>query len=201
MDSAPPITPAANPLVLFRQWFAEAATHEPGLPEAVSLATVNRDHRPSVRMVLLKDFGDDGFVFYTNTQSRKGQEIGDNSYGAMCCYWKSVSRQVRIEGTFAPVTVAEADAYFNSRPRDSQLAAWASLQSETLSARSTLFERFKAVAAQYEGGPVPRPPHWSGYRLRPTMIEFWQDVPNRLHDRVVYEHAASAGWQWRRLYP
>ncbi|TAL02939.1 MAG: pyridoxamine 5'-phosphate oxidase [Rhodospirillaceae bacterium] len=201
MDSAPQITPTDDPLVLFQQWFAEAAAREPGLPEAMSLATATRDGRPSVRMVLLKGFATSGFVFYTNTHSRKGREIAENPFGALCLYWKSLSRQVRIEGPFSAVTVAEADAYFDSRPRDSQLAAWASLQSEPLAARATLLERFKAAQARYDGGPVPRPHQWSGYRLRPESIEFWQDISNRLHDRLVYERSADARWQWRRLYP
>jgi pyridoxamine 5'-phosphate oxidase len=201
MNTVPPITPTDHPLALFRQWFAEAAAGEPGLPEAMSLATSTRNGRPSVRMVLLKDFSESGFVFYTNIRSRKGQEIAENPFGALCLYWKSLSRQVRIEGSFSMVTTAEADAYFHARPRGSQLAAWASSQSETLATRATLFERFKAAQTRYDGSPVPRPQQWSGYRLQPEVIEFWQDVRNRLHDRLVYERSADAEWKWRRLYP
>jgi pyridoxamine 5'-phosphate oxidase len=200
MDFTPPIPAADDPFVLFRQWFADAAAAEPGLPEAMSLATVNHDGRPSLRMVLLKDVSPAGFVFYTNTRSRKGQDIASNRFGALCLYWKSVSRQVRVEGPFTPVTSAEADAYFSSRPRDSQLAAWASSQSALLDERRTLFARFDQEKARYDGQPVPRPPEWSGYRMTPEVIEFWQDVPNRLHDRLVYERKGT-GWLSHRLYP
>jgi len=200
MDYIPPISQADDPFALFRQWFAEATAAEPGLPEAMSLATVNGEGRPSLRMVLLKDASPTGFVFYTNTQSRKGDDIAANRFGALCLYWKSVSRQVRVEGPFTPVTQAEADAYFASRPRDSQLAAWASSQSEVLDERRTLFERFAQEKTKYEGRPVPRPPQWSGYRMTPEVIEFWQDVPNRLHDRLVYTRD-GAGWGCHRLYP
>jgi pyridoxamine 5'-phosphate oxidase len=199
MDTTPPIAPTDDPFALFARWFRDAAWRE-GLPEAMSLATVTADGKPSLRMVLLKDFSPEGFVFYTNTHSRKGQQIAQNPNGALCLYWKSLLRQVRIEGPFAPVTVAEADAYFHSRPRDSQLAAWASDQSEPLAARALLFERFDAERERHEGQPVPRPPQWSGYRMRPDLIEFWQDVPNRLHDRLVFEKAAT-GWKTTRLYP
>jgi pyridoxamine 5'-phosphate oxidase len=199
METDPPIAFTTDPFQLFAQWFADAAAKE-GLPEAMSLATVGKDGRPAVRMVLLKDFGSDGFVFYTNTQSRKGREIAANPNGALCLYWKTISRSIRIEGVFTPVTTAEADAYFESRPRDSQLAAWASSQSEILSAREILFQRFAAERLRYENHPVPRPPQWSGYRLRPDMIEFWMDVPNRLHDRLVFEKAATE-WKISRLYP
>jgi pyridoxamine 5'-phosphate oxidase len=166
----------------------------------MSLATVAADGRPSLRMVLLKDFDADGFVFYTNTHSRKGREIAGNPNGALCLYWKSLLRQVRIEGPFTPVTTAEADAYFRSRPHDSQLAAWASDQSEPLAARALLFERFAAERQRHQGRPVPRPPQWSGYRMRPDVIEFWADVPNRLHDRLVFTKTAG-GWNTTRLYP
>ena len=200
MDQPLPIADAKEPFALFGEWFREAAATEPGLPEAMSLATASKDGRPSVRMVLLKEFSSAGFVFYTNTASRKGRDLTENPFGALCLYWKFLSRQVRIEGPFAPVTAAEADAYFASRPRDSQLAAWASDQSEVLATRAELFERFMSAQKTYAGAPVPRPPYWSGYRLRPETIEFWQDVPNRLHDRLVFEHTPD-GWRSFRLYP
>jgi pyridoxamine 5'-phosphate oxidase len=199
MDTTPPIPESKDPFALFAQWFTAAAAQE-GLPEAMSLATVGADGRPSLRMVLLKGFDSTGFVFYTNTHSRKGRQLAANPNGALCLYWKTLSRSIRIEGVFAPVTVAEADAYFQSRPRDSQLAAWASDQSDTLAARDILFERFAAEQARYQGQTVPRPPQWSGYRLSPDRIEFWQDVPNRLHDRLLFEKAAT-GWKISRLYP
>jgi pyridoxamine 5'-phosphate oxidase len=200
MDQPLPIADAKDPFALLGDWMAEAAATEPGLPEAMSLATATKDGQPSVRMVLLKDFSADGFVFYTNTKSRKGHEISENPFGALCLYWKFLSRQVRIEGPLSPVTTVEADAYFASRPRDSQLAAWASDQSEVLATRAKLFERFMASQKTYAGGAVPRPPYWSGYRLRPESIEFWQDVPNRLHDRLVFENTGD-GWRSYRLYP
>jgi pyridoxamine 5'-phosphate oxidase len=199
MDQAPLIAPAADPITLFEEWFATAYAQEP-MAEAVSLATADASGRPSVRMVLLKGVSAEGFVFYTNTTSRKGRDIAANPQGALCFHWKTLGRQVRIEGRFGPVTAAEADAYFASRPRESQLGAWASLQSEVLPDRTTLSERYRAAEARYRGGPVPRPPHWSGYRLAPTMIEFWHDVPSRLHDRLVYERDAGV-WRTRRLYP
>jgi pyridoxamine 5'-phosphate oxidase len=200
MDQPLPIADTTDPFALFGEWFKEATATEPGLPEAMSLATATRDGRPSVRMVLLKEFSADGFVFYTNTESRKGRELTENPFGALCLYWKFLSRQIRIEGPFTPVTTAEADAYFASRPRDSQLAAWASDQSEELPTRAALFDRFMAAQARYAGGKVPRPSYWSGYRLRPEIIEFWQDVPNRLHDRLVFKNTGD-GWRSGRLYP
>jgi pyridoxamine 5'-phosphate oxidase len=194
-----PIVATHDPLVLFQAWFAEAAGREP-LPEAMGLATVAANGRPSARMVLLKDVGPTGFVFYTNAQSRKGEEIAANPFGALCLYWKSFGRQIRVEGAMTTVSTAEADAYFASRPRESQVAAWASLQSQLLPQRSILIDRMRSAELRYQGGPVPRPPHWVGYRLAPEMIEFWQDVPNRLHDRLLYERDGS-GWRTRRLYP
>jgi pyridoxamine 5'-phosphate oxidase len=199
MDPADVIPQTDDPFALFDAWFRAATAAEP-LPEAMTLATVTPDGRPDARMVLLKGHGPAGFVFFTNTQSRKGLELGTHPVAALCLYWKSLSRQVRIEGPVQPVTVAEADAYFTSRPRESQIAAWASLQSETLPQRGVLVERYRTAENRYSGGPVPRPPHWSGYRLAPTAIEFWQDVPNRLHDRLLFERDGSA-WRARRLYP
>jgi pyridoxamine 5'-phosphate oxidase len=200
MDDAPLIRPADEPFTLFDAWMRAAAAKE-ALAEAMSLATVAPTGRAAVRMVLLKGYGPDGFVFYTNSHSRKGQELAGHPYGALCLYWKSTARQVRIEGAIAPVTDAEADAYFASRPRESQLGAWASLQSEDLPARATLIGRYQAAEARYAGKPVPRPAHWLGYRLTPDLVEFWQEAPNRLHDRLLYERDGGGPWQWRRLYP
>ena len=191
---------AEDPLVLFDAWFRDAAGRE-RLHDAMSLATVTADGRPAVRMVLLKSYGADGFVFYTNTHSRKGREIAAHPSAALCIHWKSTQRQVRIEGGLQPVTVAEADAYFASRARESQLAAWASLQSETLPQRATLLDRYRTAEKRYAGGPVPRPPHWTGYRLIPDAIEFWQEVPNRLHDRLLFERDGVDPWRARHLYP
>ena len=200
MDQAPLIGPAGDPFALFAEWFSAAAAQEP-LADAMTLATVTPAGRPAARMVLLKGHGPDGFVFYTNSHSRKGLELAGNPYGALTFHWKATRRQVRIEGAFGPVTPAEADAYFASRVRESQIGAWASLQSETLAKRETLVERYRSAETRYAGGPVPRPPHWTGYRLVPDMIEFWQDVPNRLHDRLVFEREGTSPWTSRRLYP
>lgn len=199
MDQAAVIGPAEDPFALFAAWFRDAAAAEP-LPDAMTLATVTPQGTPDARMVLLKEHGPAGFVFYTNTHSRKGLELGAHPVAALCLYWKSLSRQVRVEGPVGPVSPAEADAYFASRPRESQLAAWASLQSETLPQRGVLVERYRSAENRYAGGPVPRPPHWGGYRLVPDLIEFWQDVPNRLHDRLLFERNGDA-WRTRRLYP
>lgn len=198
--------PHQDPFALFDTWFADARATEPNDSNAMALATATPDGRPSVRMVLLKGHGANlgstgGFVFYTNSLSRKGQDLAANPHGALCLYWKSLSRQVRIEGSFGPVTPAEADAYFASRARESQLGAWASLQSRTLPARGTLIERYRAEEARYDGSAVPRPPHWTGYRLRPDAIEFWHDIPNRLHDRLLFERDDGGAWISRRLYP
>ncbi|MCB2108656.1 MAG: pyridoxamine 5'-phosphate oxidase [Rhodobacteraceae bacterium] len=200
ITNSPPIPLQQSPFSLFDQWFKEASTTEPGLPEAMSLATATADGRPSVRMVLLKDAGPDGFVFYTNTQSRKGDELAANPFAALCLYWKSVGRQIRIEGRVSHVTETEADAYFASRPRVSQLGAWASDQSRVLSSRDVLVERLREIEGKYQGTDVARPPHWKGYRVAPDVIEFWQDVANRLHDRLVYRRNGDQ-WQVERLYP
>jgi pyridoxamine 5'-phosphate oxidase len=191
---------AVEPFDLFRGWFAEAEAAEPLSPEAVALATADADGRPAVRMVLLKGADEAGFVFYTNLESRKGGDLAANPRAALCLYWKSLGRQVRVEGGVVPVTPEEADAYFASRARDSRLGAWASRQSRALESRAVLEARVAAVAAEFPGDTVPRPPHWSGFRVVPQRIEFWQEQPYRLHDRIVFERD-SAGWNRTRLFP
>ncbi|MGE4062954.1 MAG: pyridoxamine 5'-phosphate oxidase [Rhodospirillaceae bacterium] len=189
-----------DPLDLFRRWFDEAIAQEPDLPNAMSLATSTPDGKPSVRMVLLKDVGDGGFVFYTNAESRKGREIGANPHGALCFHWKSLGRQVRAEGPLIQVSAAEADAYHATRPRQSQIAAWASAQSATIEGRGVLEAKVLEMEKRFHGAPVPRPPYWTGFRLQPHAIEFWHNVANRLHDRLLFERD-GAGWRTRRLNP
>jgi pyridoxamine 5'-phosphate oxidase len=191
---------AADPHQLFEDWFAEARTGEPNDAEAMALATATSDGRPSVRMVLLKGHDARGFVFYTNGNSRKGDELAVNARAALLFHWKSLRRQVRIEGSVAPVSPLEADAYFASRSRDSQLGAWASDQSRPLVSREAFEARYAQLAASYEGKEVPRPPHWSGYRVVPERIEFWTDRPHRLHERRLFTRAGG-GWTEGLLYP
>jgi pyridoxamine 5'-phosphate oxidase len=189
-----------DPIELFKSWFAEAAQAEPADPNAVALATADAAGRPSVRMVLLKDADARGFVFYTNIESRKGLEIQANPQAALCFHWKSLDRQVRVEGRLEPVADAEADSYFATRDRASQIGAWASRQSRPLESRFALERRLAEFTAKFHIGTVPRPPFWSGFRLVPEAIEFWQERPFRLHDRTVYHRDGSA-WSVRKLYP
>lgn len=189
-----------DPFKLFDAWYAEARETEPNDSNAMALATADGDGRPSVRMVLLKGHGPDGFVFYTNRESRKAGEMTANPHAALLFHWKSLRRQIRIEGSLAFATDAESDAYFASRSRDSQLGAWASDQSRPLEARETFEARFAEVEARFAGRDVPRPPHWGGYRLTPDRIEFWQDRAHRLHERRLFVHAGD-GWSEGLLYP
>jgi pyridoxamine 5'-phosphate oxidase len=191
---------ATDPFELFDLWFAEARESEPNDPEAMALATADAEGRPSVRMVLLKGHGPEGFVFYTNQRSRKGEELAANSYAALLFHWKSRRRQVRIEGPATLVSAEEADAYFASRSRDSQLGAWASNQSSTLSSRAEFEKRYEETRAKYEPGEVPRPPYWVGYRVTPLSIEFWNDRPHRLHERRLFSTGPD-GWTESLLYP
>jgi len=194
------IRDADNPIELFDEWFKEASKTEPSDPNAVAVATTTPDGRPSLRMVLLKDFNDEGFVFYTNLGSRKAEQLAANSHAAMCFHWKSLTRQVRIEGAVERVSDAEADEYFASRPKLSQIGAWASKQSQPLEGRFVLEARIAEFTAKFNIGKVPRPPFWSGFRLVPEMIEFWQDQKFRLHDRLVY-HRENNEWKTQRLFP
>jgi pyridoxamine 5'-phosphate oxidase len=190
----------ADPLETFAAWLEEAKAKEPNDPTAMALATVGADGMPSLRMVLLKGFDAQGFVFYTNLGSRKGQQLETTAKAALCLHWKSLRRQIRVEGEVEPVSDAEADAYFESRPRDSQIGAWASRQSEPLEGRFVLERRIAKYAAKFGVSKVPRPPFWSGFRILPQRIEFWRDGAFRLHDRLVY-HRGSDGWTTERLFP
>jgi len=189
-----------DPFQLFSDWFAEAQASEPNDPEAMSLATATPDGRPSVRIVLLKGHGPDGFTFYTNLDSRKGAELAANGRAALLFHWKSLRRQVRVEGPVETVSDADADEYFATRARDSQLGAWASWQSRPLDARETFEKRFDEMSRRFDGDAVPRPPRWSGFRMKPEYFEFWSDRPHRLHERRVFKPAAGK-WREGLLYP
>ena len=192
---------ADDPHALFAAWLAEARESEPNDPEAAALATADAHGRPSARMVLLKGHDERGFAFYTNAQSRKGEELAANPRAALLFHWKSRRRQVRIEGAVEPVGDAESDAYFATRSRDSRLGAWASDQSRPLGSRAAFEARYADLAADYEGKDVPRPPYWRGYRLAPERIEFWSDRPHRLHERRLFTRDADGGWSEGLLYP
>ena len=189
-----------DPFALFDEWLADARVAEVNDSEAMALATADPSGQPSVRMVLLKGHGRDGFVFYTNEQSAKGEQLADNPRAALLFHWKSLRRQVRVEGAVERVTEAEADAYFATRARDSQLGAWASDQSRPLDNRGTFERRFKEVEQKFAGADVPRPPHWRGFRIIPQRIEFWMDRPHRLHERRLFVRDGES-WTEGLLYP
>ena len=190
-----------NPFVLFDEWFVEARLSEPNDPNAMALATADADGRPSVRMVLLKGHDPRGFVFYTNREGRKAGDLAANPHASLLFHWKSLRRQVRVEGAVSLASDAESDAYFASRSRDSRLGAWASDQSRSLDSRETFEARFEEMKARFEGGDVPRPPHWGGYRVAPERIEFWQDRAFRLHERRLFVPDGAGGWTEGMLYP
>ncbi len=189
-----------DPLATFESWLEEAKESEINDSTAMTLASVGADGMPSARMVLLKGFDPRGFVFYTNFESRKGQQLLAHPKAALLFHWKSLRRQVRIEGPVEQVSAEEADAYFATRPKQAQIGAWASDQSRPLAGRFELEKRIAKFAAKHAIGQVPRPPHWSGFRVKPQLIEFWQDGPFRLHDRLVY-HRQGEAWRSERLYP
>ena len=195
-------TAAQEPFDLFRQWFADATASEPNDPNAMALATVDPQGMPDVRMVLMKGYDEQGFVFYTNTGSAKGTQLLASRKAAIVFHWKSLHRQVRVRGPIEQVSDAAADAYFQSRPRDSRIGAWASQQSRPLESRFALEKAVAVNAAKYAVGTVPRPPHWTGFRIMPVAIEFWHDRPFRLHDRITFSRAEPNGdWTRHRLYP
>jgi pyridoxamine 5'-phosphate oxidase len=203
MSSAPSVVPFGAPFDRFREIFTRAFDLPKDCfpePNAMSLATVSPDGRPSVRIVLLKGFDERGFVFYTNYEGRKGKELLSNPHAALCFFWAPLETQIRIEGAVQPVSPEEADAYFASRARLSQIGAWASQQSRPIETAGDLERRVAEFTQQYEGREVPRPPYWSGFRLVPDRMEFWFAKPNRLHDRQVYTRSGD-GWQIETLYP
>lgn len=192
---------ARDPFALFDLWMQDAKASEPEDPNALSLATVDADGLPNVRMVLLKGFDERGFVFYTNFESQKGTEILGSMKAAMCFHWKSLRRQVRIRGEVSIVDDAEADEYYNSRARGSRIGAWASQQSRPLESKFALEKEVAKYAAKYAIGDIPRPPHWSGFRINPSYMEFWQDGQFRLHDRVMFRREGEGEWTSNRAYP
>lgn len=201
-EEAPAWGETKDPFGLFREWLEKASASELNDPNAMALATVDADGLPDVRMVLLKAADERGFVFYTNLESAKGLELATNLKAALCFHWKSLRRQVRVRGIVTRTSDAEADEYFASRPRDSQIGAWASRQSRALETRFELEREVARYAAKFGLGKVPRPPHWSGFRIEPVQIEFWRDRPFRLHDRLVFTRdTPDSAWRTSRLFP
>jgi pyridoxamine 5'-phosphate oxidase len=190
-----------DPFAWFQRWMEQAKANEPSDPNAMTVATVGPGGKPSTRTVLLKGADPRGFVFYTNSQSRKGDELRTNSLISLLFYWKSLERQIRVEGTVEAVSDAEADAYFASRARISRLGAWASDQSRPLAERADLERRLAHFEEKFSGDDIPRPPHWHGYRVLPDRFEFWQNMPYRLHDRTIFERASTGGWTHGKLFP
>ena len=190
-----------DPFRQFDAWLDDVFKANLPDPNAMTLATIGADGQPAARIVLLKGFSRDGFVFHTNYESRKGRELAENPYAAACFWWSELDRQVRIEGTAERLSDEESDAYFETRPRESQLAAWTSKQSRTLKDRRELEQRFTDVTSRYKDKSVPRPPHWGGFRIRPTVIEFWQGRQQRLHDRLRYRLDDEGNWVLERLSP
>ena len=190
-----------DPFALFAAWLQDATASEPNDPNAMALATVDETGMPDVRMVLLKGFDGDGFVFYTNLESSKGRQLAAVPKAALCFHWKSLRRQIRVRGNVEPVTAEEADAYFATRARLSRIGAWASRQSRPLESRFALEKAVALNTARFAAKPIPRPPHWSGFRIAPVEIEFWRDGAFRLHDRVRFSRATGEGWTKNRLFP
>lgn len=197
LDTPPP---GSNPFNLFFEWFEVAKGSEPSDPDAACLATATENGKPSARMVLVRQVDSKGFVFYTNEHSRKGRQLIEGGYGALCYHWKSLERQVRVEGSVEHLSAQESDLYHANRPRESRISAWASQQSQPLESREVFLERVAQITKHYEGKDVPRPPHWGGFRIVPERIEFWQAGQARMHDRFVFTRSPG-GWDIQRLYP
>ena len=200
MHAQEPIPAQTDPYALFAAWFADAQASEPVDANAMTVATTTPDGFPSARIVLLKEWDKQGFVFYTNKQSRKGEELAANPRASLLFHWKTRGRQVRIDGTVTDMPDAAADAYYASRPRNSRLGAWASQQSRPLASRAELQAKLTEAETKYPGEHIPRPAYWGGYRITPTRLEFWQDMPFRLHDRVIYTRNGG-GWEVTKIYP
>lgn len=195
------VTPHTDPIVMFHEWYESAQKLPLREPTSMVLATATPDGKPSVRIVLLKAYNENGFYFYTNLTSRKGKELIENPHAALCFYWMDLGRQVRVEGTVERVTEKEADDYFACRRRGSQIGAWASKQSMVMEQEEDLPKRVEEITKQFNGGPIPRPPFWSGFCLKPETIEFWQEGEFRLHQRLRFTRIAANAWRPERLYP
>ena len=191
----------ADPFEQFHKWFDRVLDIDLPVPNAMTLATATKEGKPSARVVLMKGFDRRGFVFYTNYNSRKGQELAENPWASLVFWWSELERQVRIEGSVEKVSEQESDCYFQSRPIGSRLGAWVSPQSKAIESRAVMEQKLQVLMQEYQDGKVPKPPHWGGYRLSPSSIEFWQGRPNRLHDRLVYRRQNNGSWQIQRLAP